>query len=69
MGAFVERMEMRAALGALKVACAPLDPDALSVPERALVGEWIADVWRRRKEAQEKAAAEAKSKSKTARGR
>lgn len=63
MGDFVDRMEMRAALGGLKVACVPLDPDDLSVPERALLGEWIADVWKRRKEAHEKAAAEAKSKS------
>lgn len=55
-------MDLRQALGDVKVQMIPLDIDGLSVPERALVPEWISDHWRRRKEAQAKADREAKAR-------
>lgn len=54
-------MDMLAELGAVKVPTVPLDVDGLGLPERALLPEWVQDYWRRRKEAQDKAAAERKA--------
>lgn len=54
---------MLATLGATKVATVPLDPDELSAPERALLGEWVNDWHRRQKEAADRAEAERKKKA------
>lgn len=55
-------MDLLQALGAVKVQTVPLDVEGLSGPERALLPEWIADHWRQRREAQERADKEAKAK-------
>lgn len=57
-------MDMLQALGAVKVQTVPLDVDGLSLPERALLPEWVAEHWRLRREAQAKADKEAKAKRK-----
>ncbi len=55
-------MNLRAAVGEAYVQLAPLDPEDLSVPERALLPEWASDWHRRRAEAQQAAAEKARSK-------
>lgn len=55
-------MDLLSALGGAKVQVVPLDMDGLALPERALLPEWVAYHWQRRKEAQDAADKARKSK-------
>lgn len=57
-------MDFLSALGGTGLPLAPLDVDGLSVPERALLGEWATEHYRLKAEAQKKAQAEARRRNK-----
>jgi hypothetical protein len=52
-------MDLRAAIGKTTVQMSPLDPGELSVPQKALLLEWVNDWHRRQGEADKAARAEA----------